>query len=262
MNGTKFLFIICITSTILSQEKPTFLSFENNNDSVNVFLKNGLGCPTHSIIHNLNSDEKDTIDFKPYEKIKFLKTKKDTLQILKDYTFTMYYGSSFPLKKYDTLYNYDLPFLKGKRYKILQGQNTNFTHKGITAKYAIDFKMNTGQTVCAMKEGVVIAIKQDSNKGGRSKKYFKDANYVMIYHTDGLFTQYVHLKKNGVLVKKGDIVKKGQPIAHSGNTGMSTEPHLHFGVFKATPNGFVSIPYLLDSIPTKRYKKGKYAINK
>lgn len=63
--------------------------------------------------------------------------------------------------------------------------------------------MNVGQTICAMRDGVVVAIKQDSNKGGRSKKYLNDGNYVMLYHKDGLFTQYVHLKKDGVIVKKG-----------------------------------------------------------
>lgn len=172
----------------------------------------------------------------------------------------MMYGN-YPLKKYDTTYNYGLPFLKGKHYKILQGQNTRFTHNGLTSKYAIDFKMNVGQTVCAMRDGIVVSVKEDSNKGGKNKKYLNDGNFVMLYHKDGLFSQYVHLKKDGVIVKKGDTVKKGQPIAYSGNTGYSTEPHLHFGVFKPSPKGFISVPYILDSIPTKRYKKGKYALN-
>jgi murein DD-endopeptidase MepM/ murein hydrolase activator NlpD len=69
----------------------------------------------------------------------------------------------------------------------------------------------------------------------------------------------VHLKKKGVLVSKNDTVKKGQVIGYSGNTGMSTEAHLHFAVYKPTKNGLVSIPYILDSIPTEKYKKGKFA---
>lgn len=255
------VFILCFVSKSQSQKKPSFLSFQIKKNNTQVFAKNGLACPTHIILENLKNNKKEIIEFKAYEKKKILIIQKDTLQILKDYKFRMLYGNSYPLKSYDTLYNYALPFLKGKRYKILQGQNTSFTHKSLTSKYAIDFKMNIGQTICAMKDGVVISVKQDSNKGGKSKKYFKDGNYVMLYHNDGLFTQYVHLKKDGVLVKKGDSVKKNQPIAYSGNTGMSTEPHLHFGVFKTTPKGFASIPYILDSIPTKRYKKGKYAYN-
>jgi murein DD-endopeptidase MepM/ murein hydrolase activator NlpD len=244
-----------------SQEKPSFISFQQKDKNIEIFAKNNLACPTHVIIENLNDDESKTIEFKAFEKKRILTSEKDTLQILKDYKFRMVYGKSYPLKKYDTTYNYALPFAKGKRYKILQGQNTNFTHKGARSKYAIDFKMNIGQTVCAMKDGVVVSVKEDSNKGGRNKKYLNDGNYVMLYHNDGLFTQYVHLKKNGALVKKGDSVKKGQPIGYSGNTGMSTEPHLHFGVFKATSKGFISIPYILNYLPTKKYEKGKFATN-
>ena len=92
-----------------------------------------------------------------------------------------------------------------------------------------------------------------------NKKYRNDANFIIIAHKDGTFAQYVHLKKNGVLVSKNDTVKKEQVIDYSGNTGMSTEPHLHFAVYKPTKNGLVSIPYILNFIPTKRYKKGKFA---
>ena len=248
-----------------SQKKPSYISFKKLNDSIYVNVKNTLACPTHLNVTNLISKKQKVLDLKAYQEKTFLSfssLEKDSIQILKEFDFSLKYGTSYALKSYDTLYNYALPFLKGKRYKILQGQNTNFTHKGTKSKYAIDFKMNVGQTICAMRDGVVVAIKQDSNKGGRSKKYLNDGNYIMLYHKDGLFTQYVHLKKDGVIVKKGDSIKKGQPIAYSGNTGMSTEPHLHFGVFKATEKGFESIPYFLNSISTKKYVKGKYALNK
>lgn len=260
-----YLFLIIITISCNEKQekyvKPSYIKFKINSDSVFVQAKNTLHCPTFITFSNNLKDS--IINLNPLEErtiLKFRDSTLDTLKILKKYNPTMKYGN-YPQKKYDTFYNYSLPFLKGKRYKILQGQNTNFTHKGAKSRYAIDFKMNVGQTVCAMRDGVVVAIKQDSDKGGRSKKYLNDGNYVMLYHKDGLFTQYVHLKKDGVIVQKGDSIKRGQPIAYSGNTGMSTEPHLHFGVFKATPKGFISIPYILDSIPTKKYIKGKFALN-
>ncbi|PQJ78565.1 M23 family metallopeptidase [Polaribacter porphyrae] len=258
--------IICLffNSCTKSQEKPYFINFEFKNDTIQVIAKSNWACPTHFKIKNKKTQKDTILDFNPYEQKKvltFLKSKKDSTQILNQYTFNFYYGTSYPIKSYDTLYNYALPFLKGKRYRIIQGQNTNFTHNSPTSRYAIDFRMKVGQTVCAMKDGIVISVKEDSNKGGKNKRYLNDGNYVMLFHEDGLYTQYVHLKKDGVIVKKGDTIKKGQPIAYSGNTGYSTEPHLHFGVFKATPKGFISIPYILDSIPTKKYKKGKFAFN-
>jgi murein DD-endopeptidase MepM/ murein hydrolase activator NlpD len=53
-------------------------------------------------------------------------------------------------------------------------------------------------------------------------------NMIDVDHDNGLTSRYAHLSKR--LVKAGDVVMKGQPIALSGNTGRTTGPHLHFEV--------------------------------
>jgi murein DD-endopeptidase MepM/ murein hydrolase activator NlpD len=59
----------------------------------------------------------------------------------------------------------------------------------------------------------------------------------VIYHEDGTFAEYVHLKKDGAQVSVGDMVSAGDFIAYSGNTGWSSGPHLHFMVFQFTKEG-------------------------
>jgi murein DD-endopeptidase MepM/ murein hydrolase activator NlpD len=69
-----------------------------------------------------------------------------------------------------------------------------------------------------------------SDRGGRAREMQEFSHLLMIQHADGTLGEYLHLQKNGVLVKVGDEVKAGELVARSGNTGCSTGPHLHFHV--------------------------------
>jgi len=62
----------------------------------------------------------------------------------------------------------------------------------------------------------------------KCKKY---NNLIIIYHPDGTFAEYTHIKHNGSKVKIGDKVSKGQLIGYSGNVGWSSGPHLHLVIF-------------------------------
>lgn len=67
--------------------------------------------------------------------------------------------------------------------------------------------------------------------GGRVSKAGWGSGYgyvVYIDHEDGRQTRYAHLSK--ILVKAGEYVKQGQKIALSGNTGISSGPHVHFEI--------------------------------
>ncbi len=91
----------------------------------------------------------------------------------------------------------------------------------------IDFGVPEGTKVSSVAAGVV-------NWAGRHPEY---GNMVEVRHGNGLVTRYAHNKS--LLVKAGDVVKKGQVIALSGTTGRSTAPHVHFEVYK---NGRVVDP--------------------
>ncbi|MEM4326507.1 MAG: M23 family metallopeptidase, partial [Candidatus Pacearchaeota archaeon] len=138
-------------------------------------------------------------------------------------------------------YPYLLPFANGVEFKVSQGYGTRFTHRG-WLKYSIDFSMNIGTPVYAARSGVVVAVKDNSKIGGRSRRYRGHANYITIAHDDGTFAQYVHLNYAGSVVKVGDVVKAGDLIGYSGRTGRVTGPHLHFMVYKPVEGGLETIP--------------------
>ncbi len=126
---------------------------------------------------------------------------------------------------------YALPYGE-KSCRVLQGPHGAFSHQvGSGFENAIDFRMPIGSKVCAARDGTVVAFWQDSNAGGPDPTNRPYANYIVVAHEDGTFAEYCHLKKNGVLVGLGQKVKTHDAIALSGNTGHSSEPHLHFGVF-------------------------------
>ncbi len=127
---------------------------------------------------------------------------------------------------------YRLPFQKGETYRVSQGYEGRWSHRG-QDRYAIDFAMPEGTTVCAAREGIVVDLKESSKTGGPDKKYRDEDNYVSITHADGTIGEYHHLQYEGVLVEIGARVTVGQSIGLSGNTGYSTLPHLHFGVYSA-----------------------------
>ena len=82
----------------------------------------------------------------------------------------------------------------------------------------LDFPSDVGTPVLAAAGGMVQLTETHPAYG----------QMVEIDHGNGLVTRYAHNSK--LLVKAGDIVRRGQPISEVGNTGRSTGPHLHFEV--------------------------------
>jgi hypothetical protein len=146
----------------------------------------------------------------------------------------------------DTNYVYELPYQKGEHHRINQGYFGAFSHQiGSDTEYALDFDMPVGTVVCAAREGICVAARTDSTNGGPDPAFKICANHVEIRHADGTYAEYVHLRTNGAIVHVGDVVKVGQPIAYSGNTGFSQGPHMHFAVY--IPRDGIKV----QSMPTK-----------
>lgn len=99
----------------------------------------------------------------------------------------------------------------------------------------LDIAVAEGTEVAAVKSGVVTETRTSATLGRLLK--FRTA--------DGYEVMYAHLSET--LVKKGEEIRQGQAVARSGNTGLSTGPHLHYSVWKEgvllDPLPFVTLRY-------------------
>lgn len=84
----------------------------------------------------------------------------------------------------------------------------------------IDIVVDAGTPIHAAMDGRVADVGYNANFG----------NYIILSHADGFQTLYGHLTSASVAV--GDVAAQGAAIGISGNTGYSTGPHLHFGLYK------------------------------
>ncbi len=114
---------------------------------------------------------------------------------------------------------YCWPLTASGRISSYFGNRTSPTEGASSYHKGIDISVPVGTGVLAAKGGTVVTATYSSTAG----------NYVAISHGDGVFTYYMHCSSLSVSV--GQQVVRGQRIAQSGNTGISTGPHLHFAVF-------------------------------
>jgi murein DD-endopeptidase MepM/ murein hydrolase activator NlpD len=119
--------------------------------------------------------------------------------------------------------------------------------KKYRAHLGIDYAAKKGTPVYSSGDGQVIFL-------GVSRGY---GNLIKIKHRGGYLTLYAHLNSFRKGLKNGAKVKKGEFIGRVGTTGLSTGPHLHFGLYK---DGIALDPESVVSIETKnRVEKNKKA---
>ena len=90
------------------------------------------------------------------------------------------------------------------------------------AHLGIDYAAPRGTPIHAAGDGVIIDAHRSPSYG----------NVMKIRHADGYVTLYAHQKKFRRGMRRGKRVKKGQIVGYIGTTGLSTGPHLHFGLYK------------------------------
>lgn len=144
---------------------------------------------------------------------------------------------------------FQLPFKE--RWNVIWGGDTlelNYHHSVASQKFAFDFfiKDKDGRTNAGINEdnysyyafgkeiispcnGEIVFVVDgiEDNVPGQMNRYYIPGNSIMIKTHSDEYLFLAHLKQNTIKIKKGSQVYPGQPLALCGNSGRSSEPHLH-----------------------------------
>ena len=117
-----------------------------------------------------------------------------------------------------------------------------------------------GKPVVAPAEGRVVIVEEGvyDNAPGQVNLTRLYGNHVVIEHGNGEYSLLAHLMRGSIAVKQGERVRAGQLLGKAGNSGVSTEPHLHYQLMDAPEwlraHGMpaVFVDYLADGKPYAR----------
>ena len=143
----------------------------------------------------------------------------------------------------DVVYRFPLQLTQ---LRIGQLPHGTYSHADAENREAIDFAAPLGTPVVAARAGTVM---QAEGRFPDASGRLDEANHVRILHADGSMAVYAHLQRGSLAVMPGQRIEAGQPIARSGNSGLSTGPHLHFAVQVNRGLRLQSVPFRMAAEP-------------
>lgn len=187
------------------------------------------------------------------------------------------------IDSYELKVEYTLPFA-GEWYTINGGvtKNTSHSWEVLPQRFAYDFAivdeegeschgdkkdLNNyycyGKEILAPADGVVVSIKNNFPDcrimdDGQPDPDISDiaGNRIIIKHSSGEYSAICHLMPKSVIVQKGQMVRRGDVIAKCGNSGNTSEPHVHFQVQNtARFYSCIGLPILFPKIKKRLYAK-------
>ena len=121
-----------------------------------------------------------------------------------------------------------------------------------------------GQEILAPADGVATYVVDgvQDNVPGEMNRMFVPGNLVIIKHAEGEYSLFAHFKQNSIRIKVGDKITKGQTIGLCGNSGNSSEAHLHYQ-FQNTPffADEASMKVFFEKLNVKREGKSELKID-
>ncbi|MFW6089005.1 MAG: M23 family metallopeptidase [Gemmatimonadota bacterium] len=167
---------------------------------------------------------------------------------------------TYPTDDYETRTRLRLPF-EGEWWVFWGGRSRdqNYHRASALQRYAYDFVVRRegsthrgdgdrnedywceGEPVLAPAAGIVVVVEDGvpENVPGETNADQKLGNHVVIDHGNGEFSLFAHLQTASARVERGGAVEAGTPVGACGNSGNSTEPHLHYQL-QTGPDFFAS----------------------
>lgn len=132
---------------------------------------------------------------------------------------------------HDTFLNYHYEYEPVRYAYDLIIEQGGFSYQGDPGRNESYFAF--GRNVLAPADGIVVAVVEgiaDNEPVGKMNEAEPAGNMVTIRHESGEYSTIAHFKKGSIAVQEGDRVRAGQLIGQCGNSGNSSEPHIHFQV--------------------------------
>lgn len=146
-----------------------------------------------------------------------------------------------------------LPYAAGSRFTVTQSPFGTYTHSpnhrlGKWNMHAVDLGMPSGTTLLAPGSGKIKFAGWDTTGYG---------NKVLIDHGNNRCTILAHMSR--INVRAGQTISTGQVVGASGNTGLSTGDHLHWGVVACNSGVSLEIPSTIEA--GRSYRKGAVLVS-
>lgn len=129
--------------------------------------------------------------------------------------------------------------------------------------YGADVLAVADAVVAATKDGIPENVPGPTSRAVPITLDTVGGNYIVLDLGNGRFAFYAHLQPGSLRVKPGDRVRRGQVIGLVGNSGNSTEPHLHFHVSDgASPLGAEGLPYAIAGMTGMPLQNARVSFNR
>ncbi|MFO0757964.1 MAG: urea transporter [Byssovorax sp.] len=191
--------------------------------------------------HDLSPKSVDFLPGTPEENLTYHKTRNQRFSALHAVTFHLpFRGAWLCTQAVDGPHTHQGIWRHAFDFEVRDEDQKLFRDQGTSPEHYHAYRL----PVLASADGTVVEVENDVNDNpiGAMNLEQNWGNRVLIHHAPGLYSLVAHLAKGSVKVHKGQIVRRGDQLGLSGNSGRSPQPHLHFHLQSSDKTGGPTLP--------------------